>query len=264
MPKFAANLMYMFPERPFWDRFEVAQNCGFRYVEYQFPYGEDKSRFLGYLQDYGLTMALINAPAGDRGAGDRGIAALSDRKDEFKSSIMDALEWATALQCPQLHIMSGIVEQGQEDYATASYVENLILAAKLAEPLGISVLIEPINGQDVPGYLVQRSAQARAILAMVDAPNVGLQYDAYHALMNGEDPLEGLRANFDVIRHMQIAGHPGRNEPGTGSYDYGPFLETCDMIGYGGVIGCEYNPATDTDSGLTWAFRYGIGAQSVR
>ena len=252
----------MFQEMPFWERFKVAQSSGFRQIEYQFPYSEDKNKFWGYLQDFDLKVSLINAPAGDREKGDRGIAALEGRKDEFKESIMDALEWATTLACPNIHIMSGIVEQGREDIATAQYVENLKFAAGLAEPLGINVLIEPINGQDIPGYLVQRTAQARAIIAMVDAPNVALQYDAYHALMNDEDPVEGLRANFDVIRHMQIAGYPGRHEPGSGNYDYNLFFEACDMMGYMGVIGCEYVPETNTLDGLDWAFRYGIIASN--
>lgn len=260
MPQFAANLMFMFQEIPFWDRFQAARHAGFRHVEYQFPYAEDKTRFVGYLQDFDLRMALINAPAGDRDQGDRGIAALPDRIDDFKAGIMDALEWATALDCRLLHIMSGVVEQGDEDFATAQYIENLNFAATLADPLGISILVEPINGQDVPGYLVQRTAQARAILAMIDAPNVALQYDAYHALMNEEDPVEGLRANFDVIRHMQIAGHPGRHEPGSGTYDFNAFFDACDMMGYGGVIGCEYAPEVSTSDGLGWAFRYGIGS----
>lgn len=260
MPQFAANFMFMFQELTFWDRFKAAHSCGFRFVEYQFPYAEDKARFAGYLQDFDLRMALINAPAGDRAAGDRGIAVDPTRREEFKESIIDALEWATKLDCPHIHIMSGIVDDGQEDYATATYVENVNFAAKLAETLDITILIEPINGQDIPGYLVQRTAQARAILAMIDAPNVALQYDAYHAMMNGEDPVEGLRANFDVIRHMQIAGYPGRHEPGSGDYDYIPFFDACDMIGYGGVIGCEYVPASHTADGLDWAYRYGIAA----
>lgn len=254
--------MFMFQEIPFWDRFQAAQSAGFRHVEYQFPYDQDKSTFWGYLQDFDLKMSLINAPAGDRSAGERGIAALMGRVDDFKETTMDALEWATALKCPYIHIMSGIVEHGREDYATAQYVENLNFAAKLAEPLGITILIEPINGRDMSGYLVQRTAQARAILAMIDAPNVALQYDAYHALMNDEDPVEGLRANFDVIRHVQIAGYPGRHEPGTGTYDYNALFDACDMIGYGGVIGCEYAPETSTLDGLDWAFRYGIAAPS--
>lgn len=258
VPQFAANFMFLFQEMPLWERFEAAREAGFRHVEYQFPYAEDKTRFSGYLQDFDLSMVLINAPAGNREVGDRGIAALPDRVEEFKAGFMDALEWATALECPLLHIMSGVVEQGGEDYATAQYVENLNFAASLAEPLGITVLIEPINGQDVPGYLVQRTGQARAILAMIDAPNVALQYDAYHALMNDEDPVEGLRANFDVIRHMQVAGYPGRHEPGSGTYDFNLFFEACDMIGYGGAIGCEYVPEVSTDAGLEWAFRYGI------
>jgi hydroxypyruvate isomerase len=155
--------------------------------------------------------------------------------------------------------MSGIVDPDEKELATEVYAENLRLAARAAEAAGINVVVEPLNGTDVPNYLVQRAAQARAIIAMVADPNLGLQYDAYHALMNGEDPVEGVRANLDVIRHMQVAGCPGRHEPNTGDYDLNQFFEVCDMIGYTGVIGLEYAPANGTEAGLGWASAYGLG-----
>lgn len=140
------------------------------------------------------------------------------------------------------------------------YAKNLHVAAITAEAAGIGVVVEPLNGIDVPGYLIQRTDQARALLEMIGQPNLFLQYDAYHALMNGEDPIKGLSANLDIIRHIQIAGYLGINEPfGSDEYDIGPFLEVCDMLGYSGAIGCEYNPKVSTEAGLGWASRYGIG-----
>ena len=260
MPKLAANLMCMFTELPFFERFEVAQRAGFRYIEYQFPYDQDASKIRDTLARTGLSMALINAPCGDRTAGERGIAALPGCEEEFRDSFLEALAYARELGCPLFHVMSGLIPDGEEDIAMSVYAEKLRVAAITAEAAGIGVVVEPLNGIDVPGYLIQRTAQARALLAMIGQPNLFLQYDAYHALMNGEDPIEGLRANLDIIRHIQIAGYPGRNEPfGSNEYDIGPFLEVCDMLGYAGAIGCEYNPKVSTEAGLSWASRYGIG-----
>jgi hydroxypyruvate isomerase len=260
MPQLCANLMYLFTELPLMQRFAAARAAGFRLVEYQFPYEADASEMKRKLDECGLQMALINAPCGDREKGERGLAALPGREAEFRDSLLLALAYARELQCPRIHVMAGIVDDAEKDIATSVYAENLRVAAKTAEAAGIGIVIEPINGIDVPGYLLQWTQQARAVIAMVGEPNIQLQYDAYHALVNAEDPLEGLRANFDMIAHIQIAGYPGRAEPiAEGSYDMGAFIELADMLGYTGAIGCEYNPAAGTEAGLVWASRYGIG-----
>lgn len=260
MPQLCANLMYMFTELPLFERFGAAKRAGFDLVEYQFPYDEDASALKRTLDECGLRMALINAPAGERTRGERGLAALVERETDFRDSFLLALAYARELQCPRIHVMSGIVDEDERDIATAVYAEKLRVAAKTAEAVGIGIVIEPINGTDVPGYLLQWTQQARALIAMIGEDNIGLQYDAYHALMNGEDPMDGLRANFDLIRHIQIAGYPGRNEPiAEGCYDMGAFIELADTLGYSGAIGCEYNPAKSTEAGLGWASRYGIG-----
>lgn len=260
MPQFAANLMYLFTELPVMERFAAARAAGFRLVEYQFPYDEDVALMREELGRNRLDMVLINAPCGDRAAGERGIAALPGREADFRDSLLHALAYARELDCPRVHVMSGVVPEGEAELAVSVYVDNLRMAARTAEAAGIGLVIEPINGIDVPGYLVQRTAQARAVLAMVGEANIGLQYDAYHALMNGEDPVEGLRANLDIIHHMQVAGFPGRHEPMGDGYDMGSFFDICDMLGYTGAIGCEYVPAEGTARGLGWAERYGIGA----
>ncbi|WNJ98656.1 TIM barrel protein [Thalassospiraceae bacterium LMO-JJ14] len=260
MPLLCANLMYMFTELPPMQRFKAAAEAGFRLVEYQFPYDLDATQLKRVLDDNGLRMALINAPSGDRSNGERGLAALPGRIDDFRDSILLALAYARELQCPRIHVMAGIVDDDEREIATATYAENLRVAAQTAGAAGIGIVIEPINGIDVPGYLLQWTAQARAMIAMIGEQNILLQYDAYHALMNEEDPMEGLRANLDVIAHIQIAGYPGRAEPiAEGCYDMGAFIELADMLGYSGAIGCEYNPANGTLAGLHWASRYGIG-----
>lgn len=259
MPRFAANLMFMFTELPFEARFKAAADAGFKFVEYQFPYGHDLDLMRDALLVHGLDMVLINAPAGDPERGERGIAALPGREADFRDSFLMALAHARELGCPRIHVMSGVVAEKDTALAMAVYAENLRFAARTAAPAEINVVIEPINGIDIPGYLIQRTEQARALIAMVGEENLNLQYDVYHALMNGEDPIEGLRANFDAIRHMQVAGYPGRHEPIGDGYDMRSFFEVCDVMGYAGVIGCEYKPATTTKDGLAWASAYGIG-----
>lgn len=260
MPQLCANLKYLFTELPLMERFAAAKNAGFNLVEYQFPYEADASALKRKLDECGLRMALINTPCGDWEKGERGLAALADREAEFRDSFLLALAYARELQCPRIHVMAGVVDDAERDFATAVYAENLRVAAKTAEAAGVGIVIEPINGIDVPGYLLQWTQQARAMIAMVGEPNIQLQYDAYHALMNGEDPLEGLRANFDAIAHIQIAGFPGRAEPiAEGFYDMGAFIELADTLGYSGAIGCEYTPRAGTEAGLVWASRYGIG-----
>lgn len=262
MPQLCANLKYLFTEHALYDRFAAARQAGFELVEYQFPYDEDASELKRKLDECGLRMALINTPCGDWEAGERGLAALSGREEAFRDSFLMALAYARELQCPRIHVMAGVVGDYERDIATATYAENLRVAAQTAAAAGVGIVIEPINGIDVPGYLLQRTAQARAIIAMIGDANIALQYDAYHALMNDEDPLEGLRANMDVIAHIQIAGFPGRGEPiAEGCYDMGAFIELTDMLGYTGAIGCKYTPKAGTEAGLGWASRYGIGGQ---
>ncbi len=260
MPELCANLMYLFTELPLMERFAAAKKAGFDLVELQFPYDHDATDMRYAMDEAGVRMRLINTPAGDRDKGERGTAALADREEDFRDGFLLALSYARELGAPLIHVMAGVVPDDQRDYATAVYAENLRVAAKTGEAADVGIVIEPINGIDIPGYLLQRTAQARAVIATIGEANLSLQYDAYHALMNGEDPAEGLRANLDLISHIQIAGYPGRAEPITGDgYDFGSFIELCDTIGYTGAIGCEYTPANGTEAGLSWASRYGIG-----
>ncbi len=263
MPRLAASLVFMFQEFMPRDRLAAARGAGFRYIEHQNPYDMSPEEMRDGLIANDLKVALINAPAGDPEKGERGIAATPGREMDFRDSFVEAMAYARAVDAPIIHVMSGIVPEGEMDIATAVYAENMRAAARAAAAIDLMVSIEPINGIDIPGYLVQRSAQARALISMIGEPNVGLQYDAYHALMNGEDPHEGLRANLDAICHVQIAGFPGRNEPDTGEFDVPAFIELCDTLGYAGQIGCEYHPAASTVDGLAWAQVYGIGTDTA-
>ena len=260
MPRFAANLKYLFRELDFLDRFAAARAAGFRAVEYQFPYDQPLAETQERLMGNGLEMVLINAPPGDWENGERGLAALPGRRQAFQESIGEAIGYARELGCPRIHVMTGVPPQGADrDEVMLTCVENLGFAADACRDAGMQALVEPLNPTDVPGYLIGDAAQARALLAAVAHPNLFLQYDIYHALMVGHDPREGMAANMEVIAHMQVAGVPGRHEPAGGDVDYRDLFEFADSVGYAGWIGCEYAPRAGTWEGLGWASAYGIG-----
>lgn len=260
MPKFSANLTFLFQDLPVIDRITASADAGFKGVELQFPYGIDVSDISASLEKNDVEMVLINAPAGNFDAGDRGLAALPGREEEFRSAIDDAIYYATALNCPRIHVMSGIPPADiKPDTAMATLANNLKYAADVCADACIRVLVEPLNAKDVPGYLISHTLQARAIMAVVNSANLYLQYDLYHGGMNNEDIPEMLRSNLDVIDHMQVAGVPGRHEPNTGKIDFSPIFEALDIMGYQGWIGCEYAPESDTLAGLGWGAVYGLG-----
>ena len=258
MPKFAANLTMLFNEVEFLDRFAAAREAGFEGVEFQFPYAYDKAVLADRLATHGLVQVLHNLPPGDWQAGERGIAILPGREDEFRASVETAIGYAKALGCPQLNCLAGVAPKGADrDTLHRTLVENLKFAADKLGAEGIRLLIEPINTRDIPGVFLNRSDQARAILDEVASPNLFIQYDIYHMQIMEGDLAPTIAANLDRIAHMQLADTPGRHEPGTGEINY-PFLfDHIDRIGYSGWIGCEYKPKAETTAGLGWLAPYG-------
>lgn len=264
MPRFSANLWYLFQDMPMPDRFQAAREAGFRAVEFHFPYQWPGSDLAGCLDEHGLEQVLINAPPGDWEAGERGIAALPGREGEFRESLGLAIEYAETLNCPQIHVMAGLVDEAGRSKALDTFRENLSFAATECERHGVAVLIEALNPVDVPGYLISDTEAARAVVDTVDHDNLFLQYDLYHGAMNGEDMASVIEANLDVIGHMQVAGVPGRHEPDDRCpLDYPALFRAIDGLGYEGWIGCEYSPrsgGSGTLESLGWATEYGLGA----
>jgi hydroxypyruvate isomerase len=273
MPKFAANLHYLFTERPFLDRFEAAAAAGFKGVEFQVPYDYPAAELRARLRACGLQMVLFDAPMGDWAAGDRGLAALPGREEEFRRSLEPVVHYAEALDCRTVHVMAGVVGQG-EDYRRAerTYVANLRLAAEVLGRHGIAAVIEPINNKlgsvasgpsyttrGMHGYFLNHTEHARRILAEVGSPNLWLHLDCYHMQLLEGHLAETIKENIALVRHFQIAGVPGRHEPDVGEIHY-PFLfDLMDELGYAGWVGCEYRPRAATLDGLRWAARFGIG-----
>jgi hydroxypyruvate isomerase len=253
MPKFAANLSTMYNELEFLDRFSAAATDGFAGVEFWFPYDYQAGDIKSRLDRHGLTLALFNCSPGDWVAGERGIACLPGREQEFKRSMELALEYAQALGNKHLHVMAGLVQPGHEraQYRTV-YLRNLAYAAQQAAQQGVVIVIEPINSRDMPGYFLNRQDEAHAICREVGAPNLKVLLDFYHCQIVEGDLATKMRRDIAGIGHMQIAGVPERHEPNCGEVHYPYLFSLMDELGYDGWVGCEYRPKAGTSVGLAW------------
>ena len=251
MPRFAANLSMMFTEWDFLDRFAAAADNGFRAVEFLFPYAHAPDLVARKLADAKLTQALFNLPPGDWDAGERGFACAPGRGAEFRASVETALAYAEATGVKRLHMMSGHGDRN-DPAARQAFVASLRHACERAAPLGIDILIEPINGRDMPGYFMNDFGFAAVLIAELALPNLRLQYDIYHRQILHGDVMKSLEALMPVIGHVQTASVPKRNEPMTGELDDGRIFRHLDQLGYGGYVGCEYRPANGTLAGLSW------------
>ena len=253
MPRFAANLTMLFTEVPFLDRFERAAKAGFKAVEFLFPYPFAAADIRSRIDANGLQIVLHNLPAGDWDAGERGIACHPDRVGEFQDGVGRAIEYATTLGCKQLNCLAGIAPAGVDaDKVHETFVANLRFAASKLKEAGIRLLVEPINTFDIPGFHLNRTAQAIALIEEVGSSNLWLQHDIYHMQRMEGELANTIARHLPKIAHMQIADNPGRNEPGTGEINYAWLFRYIDQLGYDGWIGCEYKPAAGTREGLGW------------
>jgi hydroxypyruvate isomerase len=253
MPRFAANLTMLFTELPFLDRFEAAAKAGFTGVEFLFPYDFPADELAARLRAHGLTQVLHNLPAGDWAKGERGIAILPDRVEEFRAGVDKAIRYATALGCPQVNCLAGIAPAGADPaLLKATFTANLAYAAARLKAAGIKLLIEAINPIDIPGFYLTTTRQSLDVIAESGSDNVFVQYDIYHMQITEGDLARTMERNLAMIPHIQLADNPGRNEPGTGEINYPFVFAHLDRIGYTGWIGCEYKPWTTTAAGLGW------------
>jgi hydroxypyruvate isomerase len=256
MPRFSANLSFLYTELPFLERFAAAAGDGFRAVEFAFAYEFPVAEIAARLNHNGLEQVLINTPPGNVAAGERGLAALEGREREFAQSFGTALDFAEGLRCPRIHVMAGVLADAADPVrrarARATFVDNLRFAARAAAHRGVSLTIEPINPRDIPGYFLNTQAEAHAIREEVGASNLTVQMDLYHAQIVEGDLSEKLRRWLPHIGHIQIAGVPGRHEPDRGEVDYAHLFALIDELGYPGWVGCEYRPRDGTSAGLGW------------
>jgi hydroxypyruvate isomerase len=259
MPRLAANLTMLFNEVPFLDRFEAAAKAGFDAVEFLFPYEHDAAELRARLDGNGLKLVLHNMPPGDWARAERGIGCHPDRVAEFRAGVQRAIDYATALGCPQVNCLAGIAPAGvPAGQLRETFVANLRFAAERTQAAGIRLLVEPINFHDIPGFYLNRSRQALDLIAEVGSDNLFLQYDIYHMQRMEGELAATIKANLGRIAHMQLADNPGRHEPGTGEINYRFLFGWLDDIGYDGWIGCEYKPGTTTEAGLGWRAAHGV------
>ncbi len=254
MPRFCANLGFLFTEAPFEDRFERAARAGFSGVEYMFPYAHPAAELARLLRENGLRQVLFNLPAGNWAAGERGLAALPGREAEFREGVELAIDHARELGCTQVNALAGIPRPGlhpQEIHSTL--IDNLRYAAPRLAAAGIRLLVEPINSRiDMPGFYLDTPRKALSLIESVAEPNLWLQYDVYHAQVMEGDLARTIEAGIGRIAHIQIADHPGRHEPGSGEINYPYLFALLDRLGYAGWVGCEYVPSAGSETSLGW------------
>jgi hydroxypyruvate isomerase len=255
MPRLCANLNFLFTEVPLLDRFEAAAKAGFKAVEIGNPYEASAADIAAPLEANGLTLALINTTAGDAAKGERGRAALAGRQKDFDADMETALGYCATTGCTLIHVMAGLVHQGAR---RDTFVANLKKGARKAAAAGVTAVIEPINRRDIPGYFLNKLAEARAIIYEVREPNLGLQFDLYHRQVEDGDVAVAIKEYAGLTRHYQIANPPDRGEPDEGDLNYRWLLQQIDASGYTGWVGCEYKPRRTTVEGLGWAKACGV------
>lgn len=256
MPRYAANLSWLYTEWTMPARYAAAKADGFQGVECMFPYDVPLAALQEAREESGLPQVLINAPAGDWAAGERGLAALphSDDINRFRQGFAEqALPYAVALQCPRVHVLAGLATL-TDSSTLQTYVDNLRWACKQAEKHHIDVVIEPLNALDVPGYALHSFEWAAQVIDTVQANNLGLQLDLYHAQRMGLDVCNLIPQWMQTTQllHMQVAGAPHRHEPHLGEWNWPEVTNLIDASGYTGWVGAEYQPSTSTRDGLTW------------
>lgn len=276
MPRFAANLSFLYTELPFLDRFAAAAEDGFKGVEYMFPYDYPAEQLVELLEKHGLEQVLINSPAGDWAAGERGMACIPGREEEFAASIDRAIEYAQALKCPRIHVMAGTrprVTMTNENGAAAleesiaiwdaTYLANIRVAAQKAEATNVLLLLEPICQHTMPRYYMDDPKLARTVIRKVRSEHVKLQLDLFHIQVVWGDLTHMIKHQMEYNRvgHVQIAGVPDRHEPDIGEVNYDWIFKVLDEAGYDGWVGCEYNPIRGkapnaTHDGLGWMRRW--------
>ena len=251
MPRLAANLAYLFTERPLLARFGAAAAAGFKAVELQVAYDHAPADIRREVERHGLTMLGINTPGAS--AGQNGVAGVPGREAEFAALFGKALDFAVGSGARTIHCLTGRVPPAEESAGERTFVANLIRAADLAAAHGIGILIEPLNRRDRPENLLHLPEQAAAIIEKVGRPNVRMQFDFYHVQIEAGDLIHRFKRHLGAIGHVQIAAVPSRAEPDEGEVNYPALLAAIDASGYAGWVACEYKPRARTEDGLGWA-----------
>ncbi len=257
MTEFSANLGFLWADRPLPDAIRAARAAGFSAVECHWPYAFDAGAVKAALEETGLPMLGLNTVRGNTAAGENGLCALPGREAEARTAIDQAIAYACAIatgpRLPKVHVMAGFASGAQ---AHQTFVQNLRYAATQAAPHGITLLIEPLNRYDAPGYFLTTTDQARAIIAEVGAPNLTLMFDCYHVQIMEGDLTRRLADLQPIIGHIQFASVPDRAAPDRGEVNYPHIFAVIEGLGYDDPLGAEYKPGGDTNATLGWMAAY--------
>jgi len=256
MPKFSANLGFLWPDRPLPQRIEAAANAGFKAVELHWPYDIPAETVREACASRGLTLLALNTPPGDMAKGDFGLGAVAGREAEFMDGFDKAADYVRRAGGTGVHVMAGVVAPENKTAAAHIFLENLVAIAARAPEL--TLLLEPINQRDKPGYFYSTLAEAAALIDKAGAPNIRIMFDAYHVGISEGQVLARLEDHLPMIGHVQIAAVPSRAEPDEGELDYRAFFAALDRVGYAGWTGFEYKPRAGTDEGLGWVKALGV------
>lgn len=252
MPRFSANLGFLFSERPETERISAAAAAGFKSVELHWPYQIPAQKIREALVQNQVTMLGLNTPVGNAAAGDFGLGALPGRETEFQQTVDQALSYGAEIGASAVHCMAGVVSSQDLASAERTFIKNLTAAADKAAQASMTVLIEPINHRDKPGYFLHHIEQAASIIEKVGRSNVKIMFDCYHTQIMQGDLTKRLEAYLDLIGHVQIAAVPSRAEPDEGEINYLEICRALERMGYAGWIGAEYRPRGRTEDGLGW------------
>lgn len=250
MPRFSANLGFLWPDRPLLDRIDAAAAAGFRAVELHWPYDVPAAAVRARCEAHGLALLGVNTSRGREG--EFGLGALPGREAEFQAAVDEAVAWCAEAGGSAVHCMAGVTGDADPEAARATFVANLSEASRKAEPHGLTLLLEPINPVDAPGYFYSTVDEGAAVIEAVGLGNLRLMFDCYHVGMVGQDVVATLRRYLPLVGHIQFASVPGRAEPDAGDLDYGSVFRAVDALGYAGWVGAEYRPRGATDAGLGW------------
>jgi 2-dehydrotetronate isomerase len=252
LPRFSANVGLLWPGRPLPERIEAAARAGFRAIEMHFPYAVAASEVAAVAHRNELTLLGINTDAGDFARGDRGYGALAGREREFQARVDQSIEYCLGCGATAIHALAGNVAPADRQRARAVFADNLRVAAAKAAPHRLTILLEPLNPRDNPGYFYSTVAEAASLIDDLALPNVKLQFDVYHVAVTEGDVLTKLKRYMPIIGNVQVAAVPTRAEPDEGEIAYPAIYKALDALGYQGWVGCEYIPRGDTDEGLRW------------
>jgi hydroxypyruvate isomerase len=254
MPRFSANLGFMFADRPHVQRIADAAKCGFAAIEMHWPYDVPAAELKAAVDAAKVTMLGINAPIGDKSRGENGLTALPGREADAAAAFDLALSYAVTLSGTAVHSLAGVASG---EAAERTYVKNLAAFADKAAHAGKMVLIEPLNYRDAPGNFLTTIEQAADILGKVERKNLKIMFDCYHLQIMGGDLIKKYERYRDLVGHVQIAAVPSRAEPDEGELAYPEILKAFERLGYTGWIGAEYKPRAKTEDGLGWRKAYG-------